>query len=61
MRFDPLKRLAVHARRAPMQAAPAGGFPQDVLPIQLVPQAIEAKTRFGLSFPVQRHLQLLNR
>ena len=59
--LDPGKALAVHPRRPRIGAAATIGFLQDVLTTDLVPEAVEAESRFSLSFRLQRGLERLNR
>src|SRR6266404_346118 len=58
--LDVLKLLVVYSCRALVGFAAVIGECQNVLPIHLVVQSIEAKTRRSLRFLVQRRLQLPN-
>src|SRR6185503_385995 len=56
-RLDPLERLPVHARGAPTLLAERVGVRQDVGPIDLVVQQVEAIGRVLLGLGVQRLLE----
>jgi len=58
--LDLVERDTIDTRCTVVRTTSVVGFLDDIGPSDLVPKGVEAKSRFSLSFRLQRGLELLN-